>query len=297
MGTAIILILQRKLRHEARTEINSEYTLEGLIPKLKLQYFGHLMQRANSLEMTLILGRIEGRRRTGRQRMRWLDGITNSMDRSLSKSRRWWRTGKTGVLQSTGSQRVGNDLATEQRHNHVAGKWVSQNWNLGDLSPKPMPLSVDSWWEIHKQSSETHGDCARSCGIIGDPVWGEAGSVSEGSVSSRGVFLRVGLQGGHFRKSIRVNKSLEGCKSELSFLRSSTGFVCRCQEEGKEVGEIGEPQLPSSTVWWSRILALWIGSSIPFFSRFYIYALIYNICFSLSDLLHSVQQGWCSIMT
>ena len=56
----------------------------------------------------------------------------------------------------------------------------------------------------------------------------EAGSVSERSVSSRGVFLRVGLEGGHFRKRIRVNKSLEGCKSELSFLRSSTGFVCRC---------------------------------------------------------------------
>ena len=119
-----------------------------------------------------------------------------------ASSRRWWRIEKTGVLQSMGSQRVGNDLATEQWHNHVAGKWVSQNWNLGDLSPKPMPLSVDSWWEIDKQSSETHGDCARSCGRIGDPVRGEAGSVSEGSVSLRGVFLRVGLQGGHFRKSM-----------------------------------------------------------------------------------------------
>ena len=79
----------------------------------------------------------------------------------------------------------------------------------------------------------------------------ESGGVSEGSVSSRGVLLRVGLQGGHFRKSIRVNKCLEGCKSELSFLRSSTGFalpVGRCREEGKEVGEIGEPQHPCSTV-------------------------------------------------
>ena len=71
--------------------------------KLKLQYFGHLIQRADSLEKTVIPGKIEGRKRRGRQRMRWLDGITDSMDMSLSKLRRWW-TGKPGVLQSTGLQ-------------------------------------------------------------------------------------------------------------------------------------------------------------------------------------------------
>ena len=60
-------------------EINPEYSLEGLMLKLKLQYFGHLMQRANSLEKTLMLGKIEGRRRRGQQKMRWLDGITDSM--------------------------------------------------------------------------------------------------------------------------------------------------------------------------------------------------------------------------
>ena len=66
-------------------EIDSEYSLEGLMLKLKLQYFGHLMRRTDSLEKTLMLGRIEDRRRRGRQRRRWLDGITNLMDMSLSK--------------------------------------------------------------------------------------------------------------------------------------------------------------------------------------------------------------------
>ena len=77
----------RRSNQSILKEINSEYSLEGLMLKLKLQYFGYLMRRANSLEKTLMLGKIEGRRRRGRPRMRWLDGITGLTEMSLSKLR------------------------------------------------------------------------------------------------------------------------------------------------------------------------------------------------------------------
>ena len=98
-------------------EINSEYSLEGLMLKPKLQNFGHVMQRTESLEKTLMLGKIEGRRRKGQQRMRWLYGSPTQWTWIWANSRRYWWIGKPGVLQPMGLQRVGHDLTTEQQQN------------------------------------------------------------------------------------------------------------------------------------------------------------------------------------
>ena len=104
----------RNSKQSILKEINSEYSLEGLM--LKLQYFGHLTRRTDSLEKTLMLGKIEGRKRRGQQRMRWLDGITNSMNTSLStlqemvKDREAW---------CVAVQRAGHDLATEQNQQQL----------------------------------------------------------------------------------------------------------------------------------------------------------------------------------
>ena len=125
----------RRSNQSILKEICPEYSLEGLMLKLKLQDFVHFMWRADSFEKTLMLGKIEGRRRRGQQRIWWLDVITDSKDMSLSNSESWWWTGRPGVLQSMGSQIVRHDWATELNWTSFSGASKVNNLpaNAGDV--------------------------------------------------------------------------------------------------------------------------------------------------------------------
>ena len=108
-----VLWTARRSNQSILKEISLGCSLEGLMLKLKFQCFGHLMLRADSFEKILMLGKIEGRRRRARQRMRWLDGTTDSMDTGLVDSGSWWWTGRPGMLWFMASQRIGHDWVTQ----------------------------------------------------------------------------------------------------------------------------------------------------------------------------------------
>ena len=134
-GSSVHLILQarilaRRSNQSILKEINPEYSLEGLMLKLKLQYFGHLTWSANSLEKTLMLGKIKGRRRRGWQRMRWLDGIIYSMDMSLSKfqeivtDRESWRAASPWVRKESDTYEwLNNNRFKNERERRLTCEW------------------------------------------------------------------------------------------------------------------------------------------------------------------------------
>ena len=137
-----------KSKQSVLKDISHWYSLQGLMLKLKLQYFGHLMWRTDSLENTLILGKIEGRRRNRWQRMRWFDSITNSMDTSLCISESWWRTGKPVVLQSMLLPRDGHELVTEQ----LQGYSYKHFYKLSILGNSNMTIIFHPYWLTYKIS-------------------------------------------------------------------------------------------------------------------------------------------------
>ena len=133
----------RKSNQSILKEINPEYSLEGLMLELKLQCFGHMIRRTNSLEKTLMLEKIEGRRRRGWQRLRRLGSITDSMDMNLSKLQETMKDREPGVLQSIGSQRVGHDLVTEQQQ-------ISEELSRAELLRRNYKWGTHVYlWRIH----------------------------------------------------------------------------------------------------------------------------------------------------
>ena len=149
-------------------EIRPEYSLEGLMLKLKLQYFGYLMWRTDSFEKTLMLGKIEGRRRWGRQRMKWLDGITDSMDMSLCKLRSWWQTVRPSVLWFMGLQ------SRTRLSDWTELNWTECHFTLAILYVFNISLVLrfDFLWRFTVRCS-LNFSCytVLSCSIVSNSLW------------------------------------------------------------------------------------------------------------------------------
>ena len=139
-----VLWTARRSNKSILKEISPGCSLEGLILKLKLQYLGHLMWRTDSFEKTLMLGKIEGKRRRGRQRMRWLDGITQ-WTWVWVDSGSWWWTGRPGVLWFMGSHRVRHDWSTE-----LNWYWPINTFLLSGLVVKYLLIYYCLWWFYQK---------------------------------------------------------------------------------------------------------------------------------------------------
>ena len=135
-------------------EISPEYSLERLMLMLKLQYFGRLMWRTDSFEKNLMLGKIEGRRRRGQQRMRWLDGITDAGTWVWVGSRSWWWTGRPGMLQSMGLQRFEHDWVTELNWTELTSRWLTHLYLLPWLLRYILEYSswISLWYHTQKTS-------------------------------------------------------------------------------------------------------------------------------------------------
>ena len=147
----------RRSNQSILKEINPEYSLEGLMLKLKLQYFGHLMQTANSLEKTLMLGKTEGRKRKGWQRTRWLDSITDSMDRRRSKQK------KTGETEGQGSRARCSPWGHRVRHD-----WASEQQQRSfqdDFSPGAQGTSRNQSFELYYVFKNKRSDLEHSYGL------------------------------------------------------------------------------------------------------------------------------------